>query len=202
MNTKRAAILAAALLAAGPVHAGTFKDGPFAGYVMAGDVEDAGPAFGWQAAYEYNRHSSLELLFSWHEDETREGLDFDVWSLALAGRVGFVPHRSTRVYGGAGLGYYMLRADNEQVRIRATDEPQDFSFAEVRFDKDFGANLLGGVEVRLTERWELFGEFRYVFFETDARFTTARTGDSAVNRVTEPFPYDFAMLRLGLNYRF
>jgi opacity protein-like surface antigen len=193
----------AALLTTASVSAGTFKDGPLAGYVFAGDVEDPGLALGWQAGYEFNRYASLEFLFSWHEDETRERLGFDVFSFALNGRVGFVPHPTTRVYGGAGVGYYVLQADNEQVRIEATaNNPEGLDFAEIRFDKDFGGNLVAGAEVRLTERWELLGELRYTFFDTDVRYQSAATGSNTMVREVNSFPYDFAMIRIGLNYRF
>lgn len=192
----------AALLIATTASATAWKDGPFVGYHFAGDVEDPGLVLGWQAAYEFNPYSSVELLGSWHEDSTVDGLSFDVWSVALTGRVGFMPHRSTRVYGGAGFGYYVLHADNEQVRRETVDQATgSVEFVEVQFDKDFGGHAAAGAEVRLSERWELFGELRYVFLETEARYSVAADGSDTMT-TREDFPYNFAVLRLGLNYRF
>ena len=191
---------------------GTFKDGPFIGYVFGQDVEDRGAAFGYQVAYEVNRTLSFELLGSWHEDESLSlggqvptlspgtEIDLDVIGIALSGRLAFYAVSSVSAYVGGGFGYYILEANNEEVRAAAVP---GFGFVEADPEQEFGAHYVIGGEVLLTPHWECFLEFRQIFFDTDIDVNFAADKDTPVStRVRDDFSYDHLMLRLGVNFRF
>ncbi len=189
----------------------TLKDGPFVSYLVGGDVENEGFGFGYQVGYEYNPTFSLEFAFAWNEDESVElggrlpglsnagAIDLDVLSFALTGRAGLRPDPNIFTYVGAGFGLYVLKADNEQVRMAGAAAAA--SFAEADADEEFGAHLAIGAEAVLTEHWEIFAEYRHVFFDTGVKVTTIPASGTAVSG-REDLDYDHGLIRLGLNYRF
>ena len=195
-----------------PLFEDTLKDGPFVSYLVGGDVENESVGFGWQVGYEHNPTLSLEFSFAWNEDESVElgrrlpglddpgAIDLDVLSFALTGRAGLRPEPNIYTYVGAGFGLYVLKADNEQIRIAAAENSA--SFAEADADEEFGAHLALGVESVLTKHWEIFAEYRHVFFDTAVKVTTIPGGAGAAVSGKEDLDYDHGLLRLGLTYRF
>jgi opacity protein-like surface antigen len=187
------------------------KDGPFVSYLVGGDVENESVGFGWQVGYEHTPHLSLECAVAWNEDESVKlgerlpglsdagAIDLDVLSFALTGRAGLRPDPNIYTYLGAGFGLYVLKADNEQVRMAGA--ARNASFAEADADEEFGFHLALGAETVLTEHWEVFAEYRHVFFDTGVKVTTIPADGAAVTG-REDLSYDHGLLRLGLNYRF
>lgn len=191
---------------------GKIKDGPFVGYVFGKDVEQDGFAFGYQVAYQHNPVFSLELAGSWHEDElvslgTRfpgvpgvGAVDLEVLAFALTGRLGLRPNEWLYPYVGGGVGYYVLKVDNEQVRIAGAKQSLDFIEGDP--DNEFGAHLVLGIEATLTPQWEVFAEFREVFFDTEVKVTVNPNPDGRPETGRDRLDYDHRMIRLGVNYRF
>ena len=188
-----------------------WKDGPSVAYVFGGDVESAGFGFGYQAAHEFSRNFSVEFMGQWHEDESdalasafptvgdTPTVGLDVISLALTGRVSMEPAPSLLAYAGAGVGYYILEADNGEIRESLSGT--GFGFADVQGDKEFGAHIVLGCELLLTKRWEIFAEYRYSFLDSGYTASYSADRDSPVGTQRDSFDYDHGALRFGLNYR-
>jgi opacity protein-like surface antigen len=190
----------------------SLKDGPFIGYVFGKDVEQRGVAFGYQVTYEQSPLFSVELAGSWHEDESVSvgdrlpgipgagAIDLDVVAFALTGRFDLRPDRAISPYVGGGFGYTVLKVDNEQVRIAGAE--QSLHFIEADADQGFGAHLVLGIEATLAPRWELFAEWREVFFDTDIKVTVNPHPAGGPATARDNLDYDYRMIRLGVNYRF
>lgn len=208
-------IIALAIVSTGilpaQTRAGTWKDGPAVTYVFGGDVESAGFGLGYQAAHEFNRHCSIEFSGLWHQDESdalaqslptgssTPTVGLDVYSLALTGRVSFEPRPSVLTYAGAGVGYYILKADNEDVRNSLAET--GFGFAEVSGDKEFGSHLVLGCEILITNRWEIFAEYRHTFLNSGYTTTYSPNRDSPEDSQRNSFDYNHSVVRVGINYR-
>jgi len=222
--------LAVAVLAgcvAGSASADTLKDGPHLGWVQGGDVRNEDIAVGWQGTYEFSDYFSLDMTYTRHEDElsreelnypgfpsdSRLDLEFNV--VALTGRASFSPLRRLWLYGGAGVGYYFINEEAEGVResLAATPVPGPGGGTVTEFniniDKDFGFHLALGFELLLSDKWEIFAEYRWVDFSTDADVTAVETvpaEDIGKSKLTynanETFDYDYGLARFGINYRF
>ena len=191
---------------------GVWKDGPSTAYVFGDDVESEGFGFGYQVVYEVNRNLSFELSGLWHEDESDAiaaslptvvpvlATDLDVISLALTCRLSVEPIPGLLAYAGGGAGYYIIEADNQDVRESLSGT--GFGFAEVDGDKEFGGHLALGCEAVLTRHWEVFAEFRQVFVDTGYTLRYAPSPDSPVGSGRDAFSYDHSLFRVGINYRF
>lgn len=191
--------------------ADTWKDGPATAYVFGGDVESEGFGFGYQVAYEFNRNFSIEFMGLWHEDESdalsealptvgnTPPIGLDVITLGLTGRLSMEPAPSLLTYVGAGVGFYILEADNEGVRESLSGT--GFGFAEIDGDKEFGAHIVLGCEVVLTKRWEVFAEYRYTFLDSGYTLSYSPDRDSPVGTERDAFDYDHGAIRIGVNYR-
>lgn len=194
--------------------AGTFKDGPFVGYVQGGDVIDEDVAFGWQGAYEYNRHLSVEGAFSWQQDEDSRfsssqaelgdtPLDVQLLGFSLTGRIGTRPSENLYLYTGGGFTYYEIDGDTERIRI-AEDAAgaSPAGLFEVDFDKEWGGHFVLGLEVVLTRHWEVFAEYRHLYLRPNVQVRFAPDRNSPTTSFEEDYAYDHSMLRFGINYRF
>ena len=195
-----------------PTLAGSLKDGPATVFVFGDDVEDEGFGFGYQAAFEFKQNFSIEFSGVWHEDKSRAiareipglvstpSIDLDVISLGLTGRIHGEPVPNLLVYGGAGLGYYIIEAENEDVREILS--AAGLAFVEADGDKEFGAHFVVGTEVLLTQHWELFAEYRQVFLDSGFTIRSSANRDAPVEDRRQSFSYDHRMIRVGVNYRF
>ena len=176
--------------------------------MFGSEVEDKSFGLGYQVVYEYNPALSIDLSDFWHQDhslslgnqlpvgvhETLTGID--VVSITLNGRIGFRPTPNYYGYVGAGFGYYIPEADNQELRQNV----KNVEFIEADIDKDFGAQTMIGLEVVLTRHWECFLELRKSHLDTGLtiRRSSLRTGHSTTRN---PFNYDHMTFRIGLNYR-
>ena len=207
------AVLAGCLCLCAPAaEAQTLKDGPMATYMLGGDVENANLGFGYQVVYELNRNNSIELSGSWNEDQSLDlgsriptfpdasRVDMDVFAIALTGRLGYTPNPNIVAYLGGGIGYYILKVNNEA--LLRDIAPDTVGFIEADADKDFGAHFALGVEVVMWRHWEMFFEWRQVFYDTQMKVSYAETPSTPLTVDRDDFSYDHALLRLGLNYRF
>ena len=192
--------------------AGTWKDGPAAAYVFGGDVESDGFGFGYQATYEHNRNLSVEFSGLWHDDESdaiaaalptvvaAPPIDLEVIALALTGRVSVQPTPSLLAYAGGGVGYYIIKANNQDVRQSLSGT--GYGHASVDGDKEFGGHFSLGCELVLTRHWEIFAEYRQAFVDSGYTVRYAPDRDSPVDDRRDDFSYDHSLIRIGLNYRF
>lgn len=78
-------------------------------------------------------------------------------------------HGALRPYLGAGAGYTILR----------NIERSGTGFTGVRFRDPVGLVLDGGIEWRLSSKWGLSGDVRYIPMETNSRATFVGTSSSA-----------------------
>ena len=192
--------------------AGTLKDGPMLTYMLGEDVEENDLGFGYQVVYELNRNNSIELSASWNEDKSLDlgsrvptfpeasQVDMDVIAIALTGRLGYTPTPNVIAYLGGGIGYYILKVNNEN--LLRDIAPDTVGFIEADADKDFGAHFALGVEVVMWRHWEMFAEWRQVFYNTQMKVSYAATPSTPLVASRDDFSYDHALLRIGLNYRF
>ena len=195
-----------------PVLAGTLKNGPATALVFGGDVEDEGFGFGYQAAYELNQSFSFEFSGLWHEDESSaiarniSGLgsaptiDFDVISLALTGRIHVEPTPNVQVFGGAGLGYYIIETENQDAQESLSDA--GLAFVEADGDKEFGVHFVLGTKILLSRHWELFAEVRQVFLDSGMTVHSLSHKNAPVTAQREDLSYDHRMIRIGINFKF
>lgn len=204
-----------------------FKDGPHAGFSFGGDVRSEDFAWGWQAAYEQSDWLSLEASITAQNDELEQsindvaipqpfGIELDVYALAFSARAGIRPWSRLHLYVLGGAGYYIMKTDAEEARIIiAGSEPQPsgvrLSGLTVDVENSFGLHAGAGLEIRLSERWEIFAEFRQVFLEADADLKITEEWPSGVANnprmmqtriVDDKLPYDHSLVRAGINYRF
>ena len=127
-------------------------------------------------------------------------IDLDVISLALTGRIHVEATPNVQVYGGAGVGYYIIEAENQDVRESLSGA--GLAFVEADGDKEFGAHIVIGSELLLTQHWELFAEFREVFLDSGFTVRSSSNKDAPVEARRENLSYDHRMIRIGINYRF
>ena len=200
-----ALLLSSALGAGG----GTLKDGPSVGYVFGGDVENETFGLGYEVVYEWNSAISFDCSVFWHGDDSfRVGgrlpttpatdISLDVIAVAFNGRVGHRFEENLYLYAGGGFGYYVIEADNEEVR----QQESALAFVEIDGDKDFGAQILLGAELVLTERWEVFAELGSVFLDSGLTLRVSPARDGVTRDDRDNLSYDYASLRLGIHYRF
>ncbi|MBN1269852.1 MAG: porin family protein [Kiritimatiellae bacterium] len=204
-----------------------WKDGLHAGFATGADVKNEDFAFGYQAACEFNDYASMEFAVTRQNDEIQDtigvltlphefNIGLELWALTLTGRLGFNPLERLRLYAGAGLGFYITQTDNEEIRViaatRGSDEfPQAQLYnMDVDLENAFGWHAGAGLEVLLTDNWELFAELRYTALEFDADLEVTeqlrRDVFAAPEWETEIIPdtldYDHMLVRAGVNYRF
>ena len=81
----------------------------------------------------------------------------------------------------------------------------------VDVENSFGLHAGAGLEIRLSDRWEIFAEFRQVFLEADADLKITEEWPSGVannprmmqtRMVDDKLPYDHSLVRAGVSYRF
>ncbi len=211
--------------AAGPgsAEAATLKDGPFVGYTSGGDLPDDTTVFGWQAAYEFTPEVSLEVAGSWQQHDLTEGIadpvsetdvDLQLGSVAVTAKAGWFVDPAT-FYVGAGAGYYIFDTDPDG--IAASDALVQPGVENIGLDVDAddepGYHLAVGMELLLSDQWEVFLEYRHIFLETDVTTTiTTQQGTADEDTLndfrrssessTESLSFDHGQVRIGVNYRF
>ena len=221
------AVLAVFLAACGGAGAQAWKDGPHVGFATGADVKNEDFAFGYQAAYEFNDYASLEFSLTRQNDEIQDtiglltlphefNIGLELYALALTGRLGFSPLEHLKLYAGAGIGFYITQTSGEEVReiasTRGSDEFPQTQLYNLNVDREnaFGYHAGAGLEIVLSDHWEIFAEFRYVALEFDADLEITeqfrRDVFAAPEWETEIIPdtldYDHMLARAGVNYRF
>ncbi len=204
-----------------------YKDGPHAGFSFGGDTRNEDFVWGWQASYEHNGWFSLEGSITAQNDELERniddvaipgpfGIELDIYAITLSARAGIRPWSRLHLYALAGGGYYIMKTDAEDARIIIADlEPQPsgvrLSGLTVDAENDFGLHAGAGLEIKLSDTWEIFAEFRQVFLETDADLKITEEWPSGVpsnprmmqtRYVPDTLSYDYSLVRAGINYRF
>ena len=132
-------------------------------------------------------------------------VDLDLHTLSASSRLYAWTGDLTGVYGVAGVQFMLANEDADDVNraiVRQNSPIRDFS-ASVH--KEFGLHAGLGVERSLSRNWESFLEYRHVWHEAEVDYTLV-TADPQGNRrgveTSGTLPYDYDVLRLGINYRF
>lgn len=206
----------------------TFKDGPHFGLPVGGDVKEEKLAVGWQAAYEFNDYASLEVSLTHMEQdlslpEIGTGpspgggvVELETWAVpVLTARLGKLVGERAYVYAGVGIGLYFFTEDAQNVRRVLYDTqptgPRGGTVTTigVNVQDNWGAHAAVGCEFHLWDAWELFAEYRHVYFETDSdlRITEYLPDQPfgkryATTKQSGTYDYDHGLLRVGVNYRF
>jgi opacity protein-like surface antigen len=204
------------------------KDGFHVGLPVGGDIYDQELELGYQAVYEHNENMSIEFDVTRQTDklpdqEISGGLlpfdtktELELWGITLSGRLSFKPLDSMSLFAGAGAGYYIFKADDQNLRKAFDASGWDDGGAYIKdvkidLNNDFGTHLMAGLEWRFAERWELFADYRIVFLGTEESTEITREypqtdphapGDWIKTTTTIPFDYNFSLLRAGINFRF
>ena len=209
--------LAALLPFACPAASPRFTDGPVLGLPGGGDTVDPSMQFGWHAGYDVTPKINLQLGYSYHTDSIPAGdlsalglpagsqVDLDLHTLSASSRWYAWTGDLTGVYAVAGVQFMLANEDADEVNraiVRQNSPIRDFS-ASVH--KEFGLHAGLGVERSLSRNWESFLEYRHVWHEAEVDYTLV-TADPQGNRrgveTSGTLPYDYDVLRLGINYRF
>ena len=195
-----------------------FTDGPSAGVLTGGDLEQTRPAFGWQAGFDLSRPVSLDLTCLFWEDEIPSStlaplglpaggkVNLDNTSIALSARYHVVRRETWSSYLGGGFSYFLANEEDKQLnRAIANAGLRSPSDADVELQDGFAPHLLAGAEVSLARHWEVFGEARLVLADYDLEtrlVSDLEDGRRVSAKHRESYGYDHALFRIGLNYRF
>ncbi len=202
-----------------------FKDGPHLAYPTGGDVHTERMGFGWQVAYQWYPYLSIEASASRYTDKLGDlnvlpdpldpEFDQEIWNVVLSARLSYSFGAFTPYLGG-GAGYYRMRTRNSGVNRTIRERPEALppGVSELRLSADmdnaFAYHVAGGIEWKITSKWEIFAEYRRVFLDTDLtiRRLEIRPAEGPIEvqrtetRETRNFSYDHGLLRAGVNYRF
>jgi opacity protein-like surface antigen len=118
----------------------------YLGYQYGDDAEHGvGPGISYSIPLEYNLRVDARL--AWYEFLD---LDLQMFPVGLVGAMEFELDSGTTLYGGLGVGYYILNADRGDA------------------DNEVGFQILGGAQWDLaTAPWSGFAELRWLFLESD-----------------------------------
>lgn len=190
--------------------------GPMIGWPLVGDVIDDGIAYGFQIDYHWSPSFSIEGSYTAFDDRLdnsligRQGLptsavtDLRTRDLSLSGKLNFFGGQQWNIYAGGGVSYVDWNTDNRRVDDRIDQQGGVVIDLDVDVETAYGAHALIGIDLGLTDHWELFGEYRHTFMssEVNLNIVTERTENQPIeNMVEEDFDYDYGMIRVGLNYR-
>lgn len=229
---KRLTILAVALLTSSVVCFGQakapaaapaggdleLKGGAFLGYTMSGDVSDKGVAFGGQVGVDLNKNLGVELSLTKFEDADG-GVDADITSIGLSGKVGLEVVDKIKVFAGGGVTYttfdmsttYLdMLAGSSGVSVEELCRQNGLTVAQARaleaqnrwsasfdVDNNIAFHVLVGASMRLNQNLELFAQYTHTLAKmegtitmTDSSGTLSQDGDS---------DYAFGVLKVGVN---
>jgi opacity protein-like surface antigen len=167
-------------LVVGTALAGSFQVGGHGAYTIGGDISKREPGYGVQIAYNFSEAFSLELAISRLHDEASESEDgikidedVDITPATLSARYALpFEMKDLRVYGMAGVGYYMY-ATSVDVDISELVANENISGLQgtAKMDLDikdtFGYHIGGGLEWALWKHTQLFAEYRYCFVKPE-----------------------------------
>ncbi len=203
------------------------KDGPHYAHTSGGDVRDEQAGFGWQVAYAFQDWLSMEASITRQTDKLDDlgaieppfldEFDLQIYALAVSGRLN-QRWKRLNVYAGGGLGYYFMKTDSGDARRSVAQNPGALPpgvtglNVGVDLDNTFAYHAAIGFEVLLTEKWEMFAEYRRVYLDTDLtiRRTETRSGRGPgalefrqdTTETQTAFDYEHGLIRVGVNYRF
>jgi opacity protein-like surface antigen len=197
---------------------GFLEDGPHIGVATAGDVVDDPFVVGWQVEANVHELLTLEVAFTHFEDElspdffsslgvTDGRADLTVNALTFTARINLLEDEHLRLYLGGGLGYYPVSTDIKDAENAIDNNAANSSLRnlDVHVSHDINYHAVAGVELFLSEHWELGFEARFTNLENDVDLTIAQDSGQGF-LVTEEqdgsLDYDYLMLRVALNYRF
>lgn len=218
-------IAACLIMSVALCHAQDVDVGGYLVYSLAGDVEDESPGFGIQGSVGIIEMCAAELSATWFSDSwTEEGMKFDgdVSTIAITVLARKEVKDGLTVYGGVGLNYNSFDISGPSVlEMLATEEGITVAQAQAQLDA-WGGNITGdismdvddnigyllcvGAEMVLTDRVELFGDFRYSVAEiegtvsADYQITIGGAG-TWQGTMSEPITggdYAFGLLRFGV----
>ncbi|MBU0678360.1 MAG: porin family protein [Verrucomicrobia bacterium] len=222
---KKILLLISLFIVASNAFAGTYKDGPHIGKVLGGDPEEESTIYGWQVAYEFdNEIVSLELVGAKQEDKLgtpgllpgKFAADIDIWALSftMAVRAGYTFFDRVHLYGSVGYAYYDFHADADAARrvAQAAGSGSATYNAGAKLHDVWGTVLAAGMEIKLSDSWELIAEYRSVSLDTEMDFDLTETNPAPAGfgmatfdtqtTYTENVPYDHDTFRVGVNFRF
>lgn len=194
-----------------------FTDGPAVGWLTGGDLREDILAYGWQGGFDVSPLLSLELAYTYWEDDLRSGdlaalglpsgakLNLDNHSLALSARLHFLQRETWSAYAGGGVSYFIANEEDQRINEALAAQGGSLVGTDIEVNSDFALHALAGAEYSLSRHWEIFGEARVVFadYDLDARLIS-RDGNGQLfsSDLSQAFPYDHTLLRVGVNYRF
>lgn len=167
------------LLWAGVCWGGGLKVGGHAMYVTSpGGAHDTF-GYGAQVGARVNETLSLELSATAFDDEF-DAVDSRLVTVAVSGRLGGGMGEGVWLYIGGGASYNFCEID-------------DAAWPGAEIDPTIGYHFCGGIELALSQRAELFAEYRYTSVDFD------ESGRSDAFRREFDEEYEFGFVRVGLN---
>jgi opacity protein-like surface antigen len=135
-----------------------FTLGPMGGYLNARGA-DRGTWFGGiQARLHLLRFLAAEASISVHQDRFADGdITVTQWPVQVTGLLFPFPGWGLQPYALAGVGWYYTTVHTRGSKASLNDET----------DRNFGAHVGAGAEIAASSSLILFGDFRWIFLETD-----------------------------------
>lgn len=159
-----------------------FSLGPAAGYLRVRDA-DRGTWFGGvQARVRFLRYLGVEGSITVHQDEFADGdVEVTTYPVQVTALLFPFPDSPVEPYGLFGAGWYYTRFDFDDA-LGGGDET----------DRTFGFHAGAGLQVELSPRVHLFGDFRWIFMDEPG----------VDNGNIEDEEFDTWQVALGLGLRF
>lgn len=202
-----------------------WKAGLNAGYTFGGDIEDSSFAPGAQILYATDvQQSNFNYFFELGGTVFSDGmkmsemgigidLDLDITALSMVAGIGGSSTERMRWYALGGVGYYIPDATAE---IDASGVAEIFdapgltvsATADIDMDNALGWILGAGVAYELTERLEVFTDYRYTMLKLEAKVSGVIEATYFGQEISEKFKsnvegdYNHGIARIGLNYIF
>ncbi len=202
-----------------------WKAGLNVGYTIGGDIEDSSFAPGAQILYAADvRESNWNYFFELGGTVFSDGmkmsemgigidLDLDITALSMVAGIGGSPAERMRWYALGGAGYYIPDATAE---IDTSGVAEGFdapgltvsATADIDMDNALGWILGAGVAYELTERLEVFTDYRYTMLKLEAKISGSVEATYFGQSISEEFSsnvdgdYNHGIARVGLNYIF
>jgi opacity protein-like surface antigen len=195
------------------------KAGAFLGYTMAGDVNDKGAAFGGQVGVDLNKNLGVELTLTKFSDSDT-GVDADITSIGLSGKVGFEVVDKVKVFAGGGISYTMFDMSTTYMDVVAAStglsveelaKQNGYTLSQARalesqrgwwgsfdVDNNIAFHMLVGASMRVSKNFEVFAQYTHTLAEMKSEITIHDDAGTAHRNVDND--YAFGVLKVGLNF--
>jgi opacity protein-like surface antigen len=128
--------------------------GPHLGWYKAADADDGKVMFGGAIRVKLSNSFGAEGSVDYRaEDYRNESIIVRSWPVMLTGML----YPVENIYGAIGVGWYNSEIDFEK----------DLDFIDSKSSQEFGWHFGAGVEIPMSERILLNGDFRYTFLNYD-----------------------------------